>query len=275
LIEKSFKTNDITLSYDDGSGSGPPMILLHGLSDYRQAWQHNLIPAFGTTWHQYIFDQRGHGKSGRAADVRNYRLADYANDIIAFLQELDETAVIVGHSLGGMNAIGIGAMASDKVRGLILIDPPLFLRNQTIEARPDARAWFTWVYETTSNSTSFADVMTACRKLNPEADEVMLHNMATQVYGVAPGAVQIALNERLLEGMEMELSQALQQIKCPTLLVYGEWEQGAVIRDSDADFVRDNLAHVSIVKIQNGSHMFAWEKWAEVLPHIETFLAKV
>ena len=126
LIEKSFKTNDVTLSYDEGSGSGAPMILLHGLSDRRQAWQHNLVPAFGATWHQYLFDQRGHGKSGRATDARNYRLVDYANDIIAFLHELDEEAVIVGHSLGGMNAIGIGAMASDKVRGLVLIDPPLF-----------------------------------------------------------------------------------------------------------------------------------------------------
>jgi len=271
LMEKSFDTGEVTLIYDEGPDNGPPMVLLHGLTDRRQKWRGNFVPAFGEHWHQYLIDQRGHGQSGRAADPSRYRLVDYAGDVVAFLRDqLDAPAVVVGHSLGAINSIGAGATAGDRVRARVLTDPPLLNPRPPSASMP---LWFTWVYETVSKTPSHEALVAACRAFDPEADETQIQDMAAQISGVAPETVRAALDGRVMDGIDM--AGALRKITCPTLLVYGDQNQGSAVSDAGVAFVRENLAHVQTVRIENGSHMFAWELWDETRPHVEAFLAGV
>jgi pimeloyl-ACP methyl ester carboxylesterase len=273
LVEKTFQAGEITLSYDEGNGIGAPMVLLHGLTDLRQTW-HNFIAVYGDSWHQYAIDLRGHGKSGRARDDQHYRIVDYVEDIIAFIKsELNDTPVIVGHSLGSMVAMGVGAALGDAVRGLVLLDPPLPVRELTIDVFPGASGWFTWVYDTLKSAPSYEQVREACRSMNPAADDQILAAMSTQVHSLALGTVKTALDNRIAE--RFDFGEALEMITCPVLLMYGEFGQSGALRDVDAAFVREHARTLTAVKLPYDDHMFYQTHWDETQPHITAFLERV
>lgn len=116
INEQAFHTGVVTINYAEGPPSGPPLVLLHGGSARWQSFD-TIIPDLAVRWHLYAPDLRGHGKSGRVQG--HYRLQDYAEDIIAFLQQcLSEPVYLIGHSLGGMVALLVAAQCPDYVRQL-------------------------------------------------------------------------------------------------------------------------------------------------------------
>ena len=273
LAEKTCQVGEITLSYDEGAGPGAPMILLHGLTGRRQSWG-PFISAFGSSWHQYAIDLRGHGKSGHASDVANYRIVDYVDDIVGFIRrEVDEPCVIVGHSLGAMTAIGVGAALGDDARGLILFDPPLPVRELTVDVFPQAYGWFSWVYATLSPNPSYEQVVQACSEMNPNADDQMLEGMAKHVHALSPGTVKVALDNRIAESFDF--GDAFDQITCPVLLMYAEFGESGSMRDVDAAFVGNHAHNLTTIKLPYDDHMAHETHWDETYPHISAFLDKV
>lgn len=271
LTEKTFETGGITLSYDEGAGTGAPMVLLHGLTGMRQTWQSTFIPKYGDSWHQYAIDLRGHGKSGHASDDTRYRIVDYVEDIIDFIHnKVDAPPVIVGHSLGAMTAIGVGAGLGDKARGLILLDPPLPVRELPVSTFPGAFGWFSWVYNTLSASPSFDQLIEACRAMNPVGSDDELKGMAIQVQNLSTGTVKAALENRIEENFDF--AEALSATACPILLMYGEFGESASMRDVDAEFVAQHAKQLTTVKFPYDDHSFHQNYWHETHPHITAFL---
>lgn len=272
LTEKTSQIGPITLSYDETDASGDPMILLHSLTGLRQHWRRNFIATYGDTWHQYAIDLRGHGRSGRASDALHYRLVDYVADIVAFIQrELDAPPVIVGHSLGAIVTIGVGAALG--ARGLILLDPPLPARELPIDTFPEAYSWFKWVYEITRTAPTYAQVVETVRASNPGAKEQSIQAIATHIHSLAPGTVQAALENRIAE--DFEFDGALEKITCPVLLIYAEFGQSGSMREVDAEFVRAHTRTLTTVKMPYDDHRFYQTRWDETQPHIDAFLATV
>jgi pimeloyl-ACP methyl ester carboxylesterase len=268
LREKSFDAGELTLNYAEGPASGPPLLLLHGLTGWWQSFQ-PLIPRLTPTWQIYACDLRGHGKSGRVAD--RYRLTDYVQDIVTFLrQQISTPTILLGHSLGALTALGATADLPEHVRALVLLDPPLFNRNLSIEATPEFKGWFSWVYETTTAAQSYADILVRCREMAPDADETAIRAMADNVSCIAPETVGIALHDQLLEGFDLE--RALQHVTCPTLLIRGDWDHGSAIRDEDADLVQANTPQATIVQLPKAGHLFFLEQMETTTQHVMTFL---
>src|ERR671913_2382197 len=80
------------------AGSGPPLILLHGLSGSGRWWSKN-VPAFAQNFRTYTVDLPGFGESRR---VRWSRLDDTADWLAEWIASLGVPKVgIAGHSLGG------------------------------------------------------------------------------------------------------------------------------------------------------------------------------
>ena len=127
LKEGTFNADGVTINFVEGPSFGPPLVLLHGGGD---RWQHFLpiIPSLVMRWHIYALDLRGHGKSGRVPG--QYRPEHYVADVMAFLEsQLAERAILFGHSLGGWIALMVAAEMVDRVRALILGDPPLSMER--------------------------------------------------------------------------------------------------------------------------------------------------
>ena len=104
-------------------GSGPPLVLLHGVSLSAAAW----APLFSALsgWRVLAVDLPGHGLSDpdcyRRGHVRQ-RARQLIDDIFDAL-ELDDAAV-VGHSLGGMLALWYAAAGTGRISRLVAIGEP-------------------------------------------------------------------------------------------------------------------------------------------------------
>jgi pimeloyl-ACP methyl ester carboxylesterase len=70
-----------------------------------------------------------------------YRFIDYPHDQQMFLREIVRApAVLIGHSLGGMNALYIAAETPELVRAIVLEDPPLYFEQGLSVFEPTFRA---------------------------------------------------------------------------------------------------------------------------------------
>ena len=120
----TFNHDSLTLSYlDTGSSpasiSRPPLLCLHAHLMQGTTYT-GLAEAVSPQYRVIALDQRGHGDSGHAA---TYTREDYLGDIEALLTLLDlPEVVLLGNSLGGVNAYQFAARHPDRVRALIIED---------------------------------------------------------------------------------------------------------------------------------------------------------
>ena len=105
LVERRFDTGEVVLNYAEGPNNGPPLVLFPGVTRRWQSFFMPIINPFINRTHIYAVDHRGHGKSSHKPG--QYRLNDFSTDAATFLQQLDEPAIIFGHSLGGMILPGV------------------------------------------------------------------------------------------------------------------------------------------------------------------------
>ena len=118
-----FNNKNLRLSYVDFEGNGKPILLcLHG--HFGNARTFSKFAQTLKNWHVFALDQRGHGWSDHA-DSSHYKREDYIHDIEQFIEQViddNQPIVILGHSLGGVNAYQFAAKHNDKVRALIIED---------------------------------------------------------------------------------------------------------------------------------------------------------
>jgi pimeloyl-ACP methyl ester carboxylesterase len=127
LTQKTFQIGTVALNYVEGPPSGPPLLLLHGIT---QRWQEflQLIPAFVDRYQVYALDFRGHGRSGRAAG--SYTGETYSQDVLEFIDKvIAEPCIVFGHSLGGMVSLYLSANYSSRFRAQILGDCIIYGSN--------------------------------------------------------------------------------------------------------------------------------------------------
>jgi pimeloyl-ACP methyl ester carboxylesterase len=103
-----------------GSADGPKIVFLHGVMGSGANWR-KITPAFKNDYQVLTFDQRGHGWSFKPKE--GYAPADYANDLLKILDELKwDKIILVGHSMGGRNALHFANRYPERVRALVIED---------------------------------------------------------------------------------------------------------------------------------------------------------
>ena len=105
------------------TGSGPDVILIHGVTGDLSIWfLSQTMQTLSRTHRVSAYDLRGHGYSD--APPSGYTSADHATDVLAFMDALGAaTATLVGHSFGGVIAAHVAAVAPERVDALVLSDP--------------------------------------------------------------------------------------------------------------------------------------------------------
>ncbi len=250
LNEKTFDAGELMLNYVEGDTLGAPLVLVHGLTGRWQNWE-ILLPELQADWHIYAPDLRGHGATGRAAD-NNYDVDAYRRDIIAFLKQFNEPVVLIGHSLGALTAIGVAAGYPEGVRAVVLLDPPLYTGYETIDIDPNVRQYFQQIYDLKSSAPTDEDIRALARKMMQGADEEEIQDFVGSLAGVAPGTVQAVLENRLWG--DLDLAECLHKIQAPTLMIHGDWETGAAMREEDVEFFKANLPAATVVRIPGANH---------------------
>jgi pimeloyl-ACP methyl ester carboxylesterase len=102
------------------AGSGPVVVLLHGLGGNSTNWAFN-TPALAQKFRVVVPDQVGFGQSDKP--LINYRVGTYVDFLDKFLAELKvERATLVGNSMGGWVAAAYALKYPAKVDKLVLVD---------------------------------------------------------------------------------------------------------------------------------------------------------
>ncbi len=118
-VRRFLTVNGLRLSYIDFEGSGKPILALHGHYSNGRTFS-GLADALRGKWHVIALDQRGHGWSDKPDD---YSREAYVSDIEAVMEKLGiAPGVVLGHSLGGLNAYQLAAHRPDLVGALVVED---------------------------------------------------------------------------------------------------------------------------------------------------------
>lgn len=121
--EFALESGGTTLRGDD-AGSGPAVVLLHGLTATRRyvVMGSHQLPRSG--YRTVAYDARGHGESEPAPSPAAYEYSDLAADLGALLDEFDlERATLAGASMGAHTALAFALAHPERVDALVLITP--------------------------------------------------------------------------------------------------------------------------------------------------------
>lgn len=103
-----------------GPANGKKWVFLHGLMGFLNNWR-RIITELEATECCLAYDQRGHGRSIKPDE--GYQPDDYANDLKVILDELGwEKVILVGHSMGGRNALNFASRFPEYLNKLIIED---------------------------------------------------------------------------------------------------------------------------------------------------------
>lgn len=253
LTTHTFHAGELTLSYVEGPDNGPPLVMLHGVNGRWQALE-PVMRAFADQWHVYACDLRGHGASGRAPSPGAYLVRDYGRDIEALVRGVlpgDEAVALMGFSLGAMVALGTAAALPDRIRALVLVEPPLMLRNHRFRELPIAPL-MELAYETTRRRPTFDELLATTRSVMPDADETIVLAIAAQLSEIDPAVTDPDGLDRALDGLDLDAM--LEAIPCPILLVHGEPALGSLVLEDDIAWARRHARDIAIVPVPGSGH---------------------
>lgn len=104
------------------TGSGPPLVLVHGTAGDHTRWElGDVRPTLAGHHTVYAMDRRGRGGSG---DAPEYDLEREYEDVAAVVDSIDEPAHLLGHSYGAICALE-ASLLTENLRSLILYEPPV------------------------------------------------------------------------------------------------------------------------------------------------------
>ena len=121
-LERDLEIGSLKLHYQEwGSPSSPTVLMVHGFGVSGHMFD-EFAERMQDRYHLIALDQRGHGDSEWSADG-DYSREAFVADIEGFAGALSlDRFVLMGHSMGGLNAVSYTVKNPERVRALILVD---------------------------------------------------------------------------------------------------------------------------------------------------------
>ena len=97
-------------------GDGPPLVLQHGLTSSLQNWYaYGFVEELAKDYRLIMVDARGHGRSGKPHDPKDYDLKLRVNDVLAVMDDLGvDKAHYMGYSMGGRIVVRYEIVSDEK-----------------------------------------------------------------------------------------------------------------------------------------------------------------
>jgi pimeloyl-ACP methyl ester carboxylesterase len=250
--------NGLEMYYEiHGSGSGAPLVLLHGsfmtITNNWTGWIGELSKARTVI----AVEMQGHG---RTADIdRDFSYPNLADDIAAMLDYLETTqADVLGYSMGGGVAIQVAIRHPEKVRKVVSVSASFRHEGLVKEA-------LDMFPQTTADTFTGSPIEAEYKKLSPTPND--FPNFVTRAIAIAVKPFDFGADK-------------LQATRAPFLFIHG-----------DADGVRlDHIAEMFRLKggeihgdlrprsesrlavLPNTTHVTLMEKANVIIPMVNDFL---
>jgi pimeloyl-ACP methyl ester carboxylesterase len=137
---RALKVGGLTLNaLEWGEPGRPALCFLHGGSAHAH-WFDGVVATFADRFHVLALDQRGHGASEWAPEPA-YATEDFAGDLLGLADAMGWARMtVIGHSMGGHNAMGFAAWYPERTERLVVVDSRPSIpaeRLQTMHRRGD------------------------------------------------------------------------------------------------------------------------------------------
>jgi pimeloyl-ACP methyl ester carboxylesterase len=208
----------IALNYRIGGEGSQPLVLVHGVGSYCEAWD-GVIAGLRDRFRILSFDLRGHGRSSRIA--RRYEIEDFVRDVLALADLAGfERFDLAGFSLGGLIAQRTALTHPGRLGSLVLLS--------TVAGRNDE--------ERQRVAARLAALQAGDRGAHYDAS---LSRWLTEDFQARNPELIARLRQRNAENdpdcyaaayrvlAETDLGDELAAIAMPTLIVTGEEDQGS------------------------------------------------
>lgn len=280
--DEFYPVGSLLLRVNGNASSDRPMVFLHGVT---RRWQSFLPvePLLSCRYQLNFVDLRGHGASSRA---EGYRVVDYADDIVRFLEvHKKQPVVLYGHSLGAMVAADVAARAPQLVRALVLEDPPFNTMGNRIR-QTRLLSYFQGLYELARARLGFEEIL---RRL-PEIRMVDPQTNAVQRVGDVRDAIFLRFTARSLSQMdpavlapivegtwleEYDWRDIIARIACPTLILQADPVAGGMLIEEDARWCQQHLREGTLMFYPGAAHLIHWARPVDLANHVQGFLASL
>ncbi len=208
------------LNIVEDTGSGPVVVLIHGIASSSVTFQ-NVLPLIRDTHRCISIDLLGFGTSPIPEDC-DYTLADHARAIHRTIGSLRlrEPFTLVGHSMGSLIGARYAARWPRQVGRLVLVSPPIYLSPHELSSETDR---------------AMMDFYLKAYRFFRENKDFTLQNAAiVEKFLAIPKAMDI--NERTWAPFVKSLQNSIESqttvsdlasVKAPIEIVYGSLDQFA------------------------------------------------
>ena len=267
---RSVVVGELSLSFLEwGTAGRPTLCFLHGGSAHAH-WFDRVAPAFNDRFHVIALDQRGHGESEWAKPPA-YATENFAADLLGFIDALGLGQVaVIGHSMGGHNAMAFSAWHPDRVRALVIIDSrPMIPTDRLDRLRRRGERTLRPYPSREAAAQSFRLV-----PRDTNADPALLAHMGAAGVVERDGAWVYRFDPASnAERRPVDAWTLLDRITVPTLIARGELSP--VLPRDMADKLRSAIRGASLVEILASYHHVTLDNPAGFVLELDRFLASL
>lgn len=259
-----------------GQPGDPSLVLLHGIRGYARTWEKtaNLLKA---RYHVVALDQRGRGSSDWSPTA-DYYVDDYVADLEALFAHLDvAAATLLGHSLGGSNALAFTDRHPEKVHRLVIED----IGPGSSDAGAGASRIVREFQTTPSSFASWEEAWQFWRAARPNMTAESIDSRVQETLVEAEGGAVVwrfdfaGIRKARLDAAAdpsklPDLWPCVEHLTCPTLLIRGA-ESDFLSRATAEEMVRRN-GLVRLVDIPGATHYVHDDNFQAFFAALDAFL---
>jgi 2-hydroxy-6-oxonona-2,4-dienedioate hydrolase len=233
------------------AGSGPNVILLHGLGADANNWVMNTA-VLAKSFHVFVPDQIGFGESDKPPI--NYRVATLVDFLDGFYKKVGITkATVVGNSLGGWTAMAFTLAHPDKVERMVLVDAGGYSFEKLGTPTPTIETMDGLNPSTVAGSRAILALILANKALatNQAAEQLFATHLRNRDgYTIERFIESVHRGEDVVDGK-------LGAIKVPTLIIWGR--QDALIPLAAGQLLSTEIAGAELAVLDNCGHIPQFE----------------
>lgn len=254
----------IKLFYTRTGGNKPAIVLSHGITDNGLCWR-QFAQDLETNYDLIMYDAYGHGKSSRIDPDKRLNLVEDLFDLIEAL-ELEKPAVI-GHSMGAATAAAFAATYPDKISALVLEDPPW--SNEPADQEQAKAMLQNWKQQNlAAKQKSIKELIKLKKKQSSNWEEEILEPWAKSKLEVDPAVFDHQIIGR------RDWRELAKSIACPTLIVTGDKERGAIVTPKLGIEAVNLLDKGEFGHISAAGHCVRYEQYRPYLTMVQLFLKR-
>ena len=238
------KVNETDINYIEYGSGKDTIVFLHGWGQNIEMME-PIATKFKKTHRVIIIDLPGFGESSEPNKI--WTMYDYADTIYELLTKLKVTnPILVGHSFGGK--ISLIYASKYKVNKLILFGSPFKKEIKKLSMK--------------TKILKFLKTVPVVNKLEGFAKK----HIGSRDYKAASDFMR----KILVEHVNLDITEEVKNIKCPTILVWGTMDQEVPIER--AYELEELISDAAVIPYEGCSHYAYLERKAQTINIIKNFI---